>query len=421
MTTQEIFLILYQATLIPVACYSGLCIIITIINLKVDWSHNCHIKPLQDYPFITVQILSYNDPIASRCIKACLNFHYPKDRYEVMILDDSTDKLTANILAKLADRYPNLVRYFHRDNRTGYKPGALKAVMPHVRGSLIVIFDADFIPQQNFLEYIAQPFENPEVAIVQARQAFLNERQNLITRFASYILNIHNFILMPINHYCNTVFFCGTAGALRKQAIEEVGGWNTHSITEDSDLSVRLLAKGYRSIYLPFVTPSELPVTLKAFFKQQMRWCYGNVRVFFEHTRLILYRSNLSLHQRLLITFMTMGTVIAPAVILMTITGLMGWVTGDPGHIITIWDIWDFFYKFFLTSGFLVMGFVMLHKRGQLSEFPYFLLCGIFLGFMLTCALTIALYKAVFRPHKHLFAQQTSWIVTPKEGNKWFK
>ena len=421
MVSNDFFLLLYKAFLIPVCLGSAVFVLLALLSLLVDRFQGGRAPEPKDYPFITIEVPCYNDPVAVRCVEACLNFNYPQERYDIMILDDSTDKGTARLLEDLAHRHPGRVRFFHRENRSGYKPGALKAWMSHVRGELVVIFDADFLPHRDFLRHIVQPFEDPQVAIVQGRQgSFLNGRQNLVTRFASYLLSLQHFVLMPINHRWNAVFFCGTGGALRRRAIEEVGGWNTNSITEDSDLSVRLLAKGYKGVYVPFDTPSEVPVTLRAFLKQQMRWCFGNTRVFFDHARHILWRGPLTLAQRILICFMTIGSLMSPLVIFMTIAGFLAWITGDPFRSFGIENIKDIIFKVFLTSGFFIMGFVMLKKRGDIAEFPHFLVSASFLGFVLTFALSTAVYRAAFRKDKPLFAQKTSWICTPKSGNGQF-
>jgi cellulose synthase/poly-beta-1,6-N-acetylglucosamine synthase-like glycosyltransferase len=422
MTLHTFFQLSFEYAFVPVCIVSGVFVLLTLLNLLVDRQSPCsRSSSVQEYPFITIQVPSFNDPVAARCIEACLRFSYPRDRYEIMILDDSTDQETSQILATFAGRHPDLVRYFYRDNRAGYKPGALKTWMPQVRGELIVIFDADFVPPVDFLERVVQPFEDPLVAIVQARQVrFLNGKANLVARFASYLLSIHHLILMPINHRYNAVFFCGTAGALRKRAVEEVGGWNTTSITEDSDLSVRLLARGYRSVYLPLDTMSEVPVTLKAFLKQQMRWCFGNVRVFFDNARTILLGGSLTLPQRLLISFMTLGSLFAPVVIVMTVAGFLAALTGN-SHTLGIDGLLDNLSKILLTSGFVFTGLVMLHKRESSAEFPHFLAATLTLGLVLIGALTIALYRAVFRKNAPLFGKNTSWICTPKSGNETFK
>lgn len=419
MGISDLSLIIFNIGFIPVCIASGLFVTLALISLRVDKQTKVsHSSPLKNHPFITVQVPSFNDPVAIRCLEACLKFSYPKDRYEIMILDDSTDQHTANILAVFAKRHSNMVRFFHRDNREGYKPGALKTWMPEVRGEIIVIFDADFVPGPDFLERIVQPFEDPQVAIVQGRQAsFLNGQKNLVTRFASYLFYIHYYVIMPINNRCNSVFFCGTAGALRKQAVEEVGGWNTTSITEDHDLSVRLLSRGYRSVFLPLDIPSEVPVTIKGFLRQHMRWCFGNARVFIDHSRFILSKSLLTLKQRIMICFITMGSLITPWVIIMSLGGFFLFVVGNPEEVNGVWYAVS---RILLTSGFLIMGLVVLLKRGNAREFPYFVVAALSLGFMLTCAVALAVYRAVFRKDEPLFAEKTSWICTPKPGNEQF-
>lgn len=416
MTPHELTLILYNLALLPVVFFSVLFLIITIISIGIDREEPARRRKLTRHPFITVQLPTFNDPIAVRCLEACLKFTYPKERFEIMVVDDSTDTRTSRLLARYAKRHAN-VSFHHRDNREGYKPGALKEVHPHVKGEIIVIFDADFVPQKDFLQRIVAPFEDDRVAIVQARQGFLNLEKNLITRFAAYLLQVHHYIIMPINARINSVFFCGTAGALRKSAIEEVGGWNVESITEDSDLSVRLLAKGYRTAYLKFETPSEVPVTIESFIKQQMRWCFGGVRVFCDHIRTILFRRGLTLSQRAMITYLTLGNLVAPAVILMTIAGFMGWFSGDL-QLFAFGDIIEFLLKFVYTAGFLIMGFVMLVKRRAPSEFPKLVLAAFSISLILAFANSVAVYKAIFRKEKPLFGRSSSWICTPKTGNK---
>jgi cellulose synthase/poly-beta-1,6-N-acetylglucosamine synthase-like glycosyltransferase len=419
MTPHEATLLLYNLALLPVIFFSILFIILTLLNIYMD--RDAHQKrKLKEHPFITVQVPSFNDPVAIRCLKACLRFTYPEDRYEIMILDDSTDARAAARLQQFAAKRG--LKYIHRTNRRGYKPGALQEAMGMVKGDIIVIFDADFVPKPDFLERIAQPFEDPKVAIVQGRQGFLNAEKNLVSRFASYLLIVHHTILMPINNRLNTVFFCGTAGAIRKSAIEAAGGWNTESITEDSDLSVRILARGYKTVYLPFETPSEVPVTIESFVKQQMRWCFGGIRVFADHKRTILFRRGLTLSQRLMILFMTLGNLVAPAVILMTVAGLACWFSGGDLKLFGISDFLTFFLKYLYTAGFLVMGFVALYKRRSLVEFPRLLLATFSISLILVFANSVAVYKAIFWKERPLFASaKNSWICTAKIGNEKFR
>ncbi len=421
MTPHEITLILYNLALLPVVFFSILFVVLTIISVYVDRPATRKteaVPKLKREPHITVQVPTFNDPIALRCLDACRKFRYRN--FDIMIIDDSTDKKTAKMLAEYAKKHKG-VSYVHRDNREGYKPGALQEAMPLVKGEIIALFDADFVPKREFLTRIAKPFEDEQVAIAQARQGFLNAEKNLVSRFAAYLLQVYHYILMPINQRLNTVLFCGTAGAIRKSALIDVGGWNAKSITEDSELSVRLLAKGYRNEYLPFETPSEVPVTIESFIKQQMRWCFGNIRVFFDQMGVILWQKGLTLGQRCMITFLTLGTIVAPVVILMTIAGFMGWFSGDL-RLFGLGDLADFALKFFYTAGFLVIGFVMLLKRRSPKEFPHLLLAAFSISIILAAANSVAIYKAVFRKDKPLFAsKQNSWICTPKTGNERYR
>jgi|TARA_Y100000310_G_scaffold345860_1_gene471642 cellulose synthase/poly-beta-1,6-N-acetylglucosamine synthase-like glycosyltransferase len=411
MVSQDIALFIYNLTLLPIIFFSVLFIILTIMNIFLDKKKE-KFRELKELPFITVQVPTYNDPIAERCIRHCMEFDYPKNKYEILIADDSTSIDTQNLLAKFADDDPEFIKYFHRDNRQGFKAGALKNSMKFAKGEFIVIFDADWIPGKSFLKKIVRPFSDPKVAIVQTRQGFYNKHSNLITRFASYLMMIYHTVVMPINNRINCVFFCGTAGAIRKSTFEKIGGWNLNSITEDSDLSVNLLLKGYKTIYLDFETPSEVPATFESFIKQQMRWCYGNTRVFIDNASNILIKKGLSLKQRLMILFITLGNVAAPLVFFMTIAGFSTWFLGEP-TLFNLNDIITLVTRILLTAGFLVMGAIALYKRNILREFPCLLLSVFTMGIVLAVANSIAFFKAVSN-------KQLSWFCTAKEANDEF-
>lgn len=416
MTPQQITLAIYNLALIPVVFFSVVFLILSLLGLFSDKEIIVNRKKKRTYyPKVTVQIPSFNDLVAIRCAKACMAMTYPKDKVEIMIVDDSTDKKSAQGLKKFAIQ--NNMKYIHRTHRDGYKPGALRDAMPHVNGEIIVIFDADFIPKKRFLEEITLPFEDPKIGIVQARQGFLNADYNLVSKFASYLLMIHHTILMPINHRINTVFFCGTGGAIRKKAIEDAGGWNAASITEDSDLSVKILSKGYRNIYMKLETPSEVPITIEGFLKQQMRWTYGNIRVFIDHFKHIFFSRKFNTRQKLMISYMTLGPTIAPIILIMTLAGLSGWFLGDP-QLFELSQLFEFTIKFFYTAGFLIMAGITLYKNKSLSEFPKLLLATFSVSIVLAVANSVAAFKAIFMKNKELFpSKKNSWICTPKQGN----
>jgi cellulose synthase/poly-beta-1,6-N-acetylglucosamine synthase-like glycosyltransferase len=411
MTPQDLALFFYNLSLLPIIFFSVLFLILAMINLLFQ-EEKRQFKALKKLPFITVQVPTYNDPIAERCIKKCIEFDYPKDKYEIIIADDSTCINTQTILKKFEGQNPGFVKYVHRDNREGFKAGALKDCMKYTRGELVVIFDSDWVPGKDFLKTVIQPFSDPKVAIVQTKQGFYNKESNLITRFASYLLMIYHTMIMPINNKINCVFFCGTAGAIRKSAFNAVGGWNLNSITEDSDLSISLLLKGYKTVYLEFETPSEVPTTFESFLKQQMRWCYGNARAFIDNSYAILVKKGLSLRQRLMILFITLGNAAAPFVFIMTLAGLSGWFLGEPS-LFNINDVIVLVSRLLLTAGFLVLGVMTLYKNKILKEFPYLVFTAFTLGIVLAVANSVAFFKAISN-------KQLVWYCTPKQANKKF-
>lgn len=409
MAIYDFTLYVYNLTLLPMIFFSVLFFILVLLNLFMDDKKKQNYDKLKHTPFVSVQIPIYNDPIAVRCIKKCMAFDYPKDKFEIILVDDSSNPTTQKLLKDIADENPGFIKYIHRKNRAGFKAGALKNAMKITKGEILVVFDADWIPKKDFLKKIVKPFINPKVAIVQTRQGFYNRKNNLITRFASYLLMIYHSVIMPINNRINCVFFCGTAGAIRRKAFDEVGGWQLYSLTEDSELSVKLLMKGYETVYLDIETPSEVPTTLENFVKQQMRWCYGNARVFLDNAFKILFHKKLSIKQKFMIVFITLANISAPFVLLMTLFGFGGWFLGDP-KLFQIQDIYTLLLRFVYTAGFLLIGFVALYKQKLLKEYPYLVLSGFTLGLVIAVANTIAFGRAIV--NKHL-----GWYCTPKQHN----
>ncbi len=413
-SAHEITLAVYNLTLIPVLFLSVLFLLMSLVNVLVDRKPRRKATPtrhtLKELPFVSVQIPVYNDPVANRCIQHCLRLDYPRDKFEIIIVDDSTNTSTQRMMRAFADKHPGFVKYVHRDNREGYKSGALNNAEKHTKGDIIVIFDSDWMPAPDFLTKVVQPFADPEVAIVQTRQGFLNLETNIISRFSAYLLMIYHTIIMPINNKVNTVFFCGTAGALRRSAMKKVGGWNTQSITEDSDLSVRLLLAGYRTVYLNEETPSEVPDTIESFVKQQMRWTYGAVRVFFDNASSLIFTRKLTMRQKFMIAFMTLLNFAAPLVLLMTLFGMFGWFLGEP-TLMTISDVVGFMAKFGIALGYLLMGGIALYKQKLFArEFKHFVKSLFSIALVLLVSNTYAAIKAALN-------QKLPWYCTPKIGN----
>lgn len=234
-------------------------------------------------PFVTVQLPMYNEMyVAERIIDYVAAQEYPKDRFEIHVLDDSTDEtvgIVAKKVAELKARGFN-IEHIHRVNRQGYKAGALQEAMPKANGDFIAIFDADFTPRPDFLRTTMAYFEDPKIAIVQTRWEHINADYSMLTKLQALQLNVHFTVEQAGRSYGNLLLqFNGTAGVWRKKVIDEAGGWQSDTLTEDLDLSFRAQIMGYKIQYLEKLgSPAELPVDMNALKGQQFRWNKGGAQ-----------------------------------------------------------------------------------------------------------------------------------------------
>jgi cellulose synthase/poly-beta-1,6-N-acetylglucosamine synthase-like glycosyltransferase len=253
------------------------------------WKHRKKFSevPPQRYeqlPRVTIQLPIFNEQyVVERLIESASKMQYPRDLLEIQILDDSTDEthpFTASLVAQYkANGHP--IEYIHRNNRQGYKAGALQNGLQTATGEIVVIFDADFIPPVDFLERVVHQFADPKVGMVQTRWTYLNRYYNVLTEVQAMLLDGH-FVLEHVARSGAGLFFNfnGTAGALRRSMIDDAGGWQHDTLTEDSDLSYRAQLKGWKFVYLPSIEcPSELPVETYGFQVQQSRWAKGLTQV----------------------------------------------------------------------------------------------------------------------------------------------
>ncbi|MGE5446030.1 MAG: cellulose synthase family protein [Ignavibacteriales bacterium] len=234
-------------------------------------------------PKITVQLPIYNEMyVVERLISTVCKIDYPKELLEVQVLDDSTDE-TTGIAENCVNSYKALgfqIHYIHRDNRKGFKAGALEEGLKYAKGELIAIFDADFIPPKDFLQKTVHFFSDPKIGMVQVRWGHVNLNYSTLTKAQSILLDGHFVIEQASRFYGKRFFnFNGTAGVLRKRCIESAGGWQHDTLTEDLDLSYRAQLKGWKFIYLKdVVAEAELPVDMNAFKSQQHRWAKGAIQ-----------------------------------------------------------------------------------------------------------------------------------------------
>ena len=237
-----------------------------------------------ELPRVTVQLPIFNEQyVVDRLLDAVCKLDYPREKLDIQLLDDSTDE-TVEVARGLVERYAALghpVTYHHRDNRSGFKAGALAEGLKTAKGEFIAIFDADFVPPPDFVLKCIHHFKDPKIGMVQTRWTHINRNYSFLTEVEAILLDGH-FVLEHSGRARHGVFFNfnGTAGMWRRAAIDEAGGWEHDTLTEDTDLSYRAQLKGWKFLYLQDVEcPAELPVEMTAFKTQQARWAKGLIQV----------------------------------------------------------------------------------------------------------------------------------------------
>ncbi len=362
-------------------------------------------------PRVTVQLPIYNEMyVAERLIDAVCQLDYPRDLLEIQVLDDSVDETTA-VAERAVRRHAAAgihITCLHRTDRTGYKAGALEAGLQVAAGEYVAIFDADFIPTPDFLRRTVPFFTDPKVAMVQARWGHVNQDYSLLTKIQSILLDGH-FVLEHGSRSRSGLFFNfnGTAGIWRRSAIEDAGGWQHDTLTEDLDLSYRAQLRGWQFVFLQdLVAPAELPVEMNAFKSQQHRWAKGSIQTCRKVLPRIL-RSNLPLgvkteafyHLTANFNYVLMGVLsvlMAPA---MVIRYNMGW------YEMLLIDV-----PLFIAATASVCNFYMVCQRElhrdwmtRLKYLPFLLSVGI--------GLTVNNTRAVL---EGLFNRQSEFVRTPK-------
>ncbi|HWC76074.1 MAG TPA: glycosyltransferase, partial [Blastocatellia bacterium] len=275
-------------------------------------------------PRVTVQLPLFNEMyVAERLIDSVAALDYPRDLLEIQVLDDSTDG-TTGIAAAAVKKYFDQgfhISYHHRDNREGFKAGALAAGLKKATGEFVLIFDADFTPRPDCIRRMIDYFTDERVGMVQMRWSHINADYSLLTKVQSIMLDGHFVIEQSARNRCGGFFnFNGTAGMWRREAIEWSGGWQHDTLAEDTDLSYRAQLMGWRFVYLvDDDVPSELPVEINAFKSQQRRWAKGLVQVGLKMMMRILRDPRLPLQVKLEQFFRLSGNLAAPLVIVLAL------------------------------------------------------------------------------------------------------
>jgi cellulose synthase/poly-beta-1,6-N-acetylglucosamine synthase-like glycosyltransferase len=382
-------------------------------------------------PKVTVQLPMFNEMyVAERIIETIAEFDYPRDCFQIQVLDDSTDETKDIIAAKVAEvaaRGIN-IQQIHRIDRTGYKAGALDAAMDRVEGEFIAIFDADFVPDKDFLKRTV-PYFKEGIGVVQTRWGHLNKTYSLLTELQAFGLNGHFAIEQggrnASEHFIN---FNGTAGIWRKKCIKDAGGWEHDTITEDLDLSYRAQMRGWKFKYLEDVeSPAELPITMSALKSQQHRWMKGGAEVFIKMWKSLVKYPGLKFADRLHGLAHLFNSSVFVFILILSLLSLCIL------HIKDSFSDLNFFIQFgsFFISSTLFLGFYYWNafrdKKGNFFN-DFFRFIGRFVQF-LTVSMALSLSNAVAVIEGYL-GIKSSFVRTPKfnvarkdefKGNKYDK
>ncbi|MBW2966251.1 glycosyltransferase family 2 protein [Candidatus Woesearchaeota archaeon] len=362
-------------------------------------------------PFVTIQIPTKNELIALRCAKKCLDFDYPKDKYEVLIGDDSNKPEISQKIAEFANTYEK-VRVIKRENNVGFKPGNLNSMLKHSNGEILVIFDSDFTPENDFLKRIVTPFiYDKSISAVQARWNFNNFNQNFVTTLASTIVYVFHHVSLAFLHILRTGSLCGSAEAIRKKDLIELGGWKSGSLTEDIEYTLRLYKNNKKIHYIPSLQCySEVPYIASDLYRQQMRWAYGVISAYRTHIKDIMFNKSLSIKNKLTSLCAGFGYLMPVLILSMFIFGTLSFFTHLPAPI----DLPKFFSELginmALTSGLIVASLFALYKEKKIKYALKTLLASFSIGIITTYYVNKGIFKSIFK-------KPMQWYLLNKDIN----
>jgi cellulose synthase/poly-beta-1,6-N-acetylglucosamine synthase-like glycosyltransferase len=368
-------------------------------------------QPLCVYPVVTIQLPVYNELyVVGRLIDASCGIIYPREKLEIQILDDSTDE-TVHVVARIVEKYRKLgfdIKHIQRDNRTGFKAGALKEGLATARGEFLAIFDADFVPKPDFLLKTMPHFvTDPRIGMVQTRWEHINSDYSMLTRTQAMALDGHFVIEQSVRNKAGFfINFNGTAGVWRKSCIEDAGNWQADTLTEDLDLSYRAQLRGWKFTYLNNVTsPAELPSEINALKSQQFRWTKGAI----ETARKILpvvWKSKLPTKVKIHATFHLTNNLVFPFIVLAGVLNV-------PLVFIKHAGMYDEYFTFMSIFVFAFIGSFLfylfsqkdVHKdwRRRLLLFPVFMAGS--MGFAVNNTRAVV---------EGLFKRKSEFVRTPK-------
>ena len=400
---------------------------------KKDKCPKFNLNNPEEVPYVTIQLPVFNELyVMDRLLDNIALIDYPKDKLEIQVLDDSTDETVITTKAhvdKLAATGLD-IKHITRTNRQGFKAGALKEGLEIAKGEFIAIFDADFLPEHDWLQKTIPYFKNDKIGVVQTRWAHINRDYSTLTKIQAFALDAH-FTLEQVGrnskgHFIN---FNGTAGVWRKDCIIDAGNWEGDTLTEDLDLSYRAQLKNWEFKYLEDVeTPAELPVVISAARSQQFRWNKGGAENFRKMLWRVLTSKNISAKTKLHgILHLLNSTMFLNVLIVGILSIPMLYIKNEYAHLRPYFYIMSFFVM--STIIFFVCYWIM-YKRSHGNTFKDFIkYIGMFFTFF-SIAMGFSLHNSIAVLEGHI-GKRSEFVRTPKfnisslkdswKGNKYLR
>ena len=387
----------------------------------------------EEIPYVTIQLPVFNELyVMKRLLKNIAKIDYPKEKLEIQVLDDSTDEsveMTSKYIKKVKELGID-IQHIRRTNRQGYKAGALKEGLKTAKGEFIAIFDADFLPNPNWLYETVPYFKDPQIGVVQTRWSHINRNYSTLTKIQAFMLDAH-FTLEQVgrNSQGHFINFNGTAGVWRKECIYDAGNWEGDTLTEDIDLSYRAQLKNWKFKYLEKVeTPAELPVVISAARTQQFRWNKGGAENFQKMAKRILISKNISVKTKIHGLLHLLNSSMFICIFLVAILSIpMLYIKNEYAHLKNYFYIMSFFVMssliFFVCYWYMYKN---IYGNGIKNFFKYifafFTFFSVAMGFSLHN--TIAVLEGHFGKKSEFVRTPKFNIITLKDGwknNKYIK
>lgn len=390
---------------------------------KEDTSVKFDFKNQEEIPFVTIQLPVYNEMyVMERLLDNIAKLEYPREKLEIQVLDDSTDE-SVNTTAVQIERIKQTgldIQHIRRTNRQGFKAGALKEGLAIAKGQYIAIFDADFLPESDWLYRTVLYFKNPEIGVVQTRWGHINRDYSTLTKIQAFALDAH-FTLEQVGrnskgHFIN---FNGTAGIWRKECIIDAGNWEGDTLTEDLDLSYRAQLKNWKFKYLEDVkTPAELPVIISAARSQQFRWNKGGAENFQKMAKRVITSKNVSIKTKVHSLLHLLNSSMFLMIFLVAILSIpMLYIKNEYAHLKSYFYMMSFFV---ISTIIFFICYWFMFKRSYGGGFKNFLkYIGTFFTFF-SIAMGFSLHNTIAVIEGH-FGKKSEFVRTPKFNIKSLK